>query len=597
MSATPAPAYCPVCGEPRAAGTRFPSQYCGRGACRQAAHRAKGRLIEKFKSRPRKKPIEPPAETLAAMAMRGAWKSGEWFSSEWANTAARRCGIHLAAPALSRLLDELAEDLLDETVTGTGARSFTFPVRSSLAPRNTARDVAIVTPAVNSKRGKRAGAKSGVTVSSPGRSGSDAPTPRAPQAQGQGRQAAAPFTAVSVSMVSPLTIDGGTAFQLKAPVDRWSDQLRSLILLADRDGWKEMPDTWTFDDAEGRPRPAIVRRGNHGGVLLEFADEAQLELYDKAGFAVLIARAGALWAAGGLAGWMRTWLDLANWLIVRRRCPTPDHAHRLGWKTRNLELCADFTGLIFHDADLRRFVGARGRVSRVDSATSPDDDTVETFNLLVRGKNLLAISSHNKSQVLARKDKVLPRKSIYWPTWRAHGYDGTSIVRRVEVRAAGRALRLRTESGKVLDLLDPAHLLDEHMLATFWRDATDRRRLVLKPKRGDGLRGAGVDPRWLAVQAAGAGGTTERTVIDRSDVSLLDLATLRKRALRDFERAFARVVGLSSDPDVGRAATDFAVHAESAPAFMARVAAARASRDVRLSRHRRALVEQLVTSM
>lgn len=283
MSAIPAAAYCPVCGERRAAGTRFAAQYCGRGACRQAAHRAKGRLIEKFKSRPRKKPIEPPAETLAAMAMRAAWKSGEWFSSEWANTAARRCGIHLDAPALSLLLDELAEDLLDETVTGTGARSFTFPGRSSLAPKNGARDVA---------------------------------TPTA------------------------------------------------------------------------------------------------------------------------------------------------------------------------------------------------------------------------------------------------------------------------------------AHLLDAAMLATFWRYATDRHRLVESPTGAAPRHKAPVDQRWLAVQAAGGKGTVERTVIDRSDVSLLDLATLRKRALRDFERAFARVVGLRSEDDAARAASDLAVRAVRDPEFLSRVAAAQETRDVRLAHHRRELAER-----
>src|SRR5262249_43458575 len=116
---------CPVCAEPRAAGTKYPARYCGDGACRQSAHKRKHRLIRRFGVRHTGKATPP--ETIAAMGMRAAWKPGKWFSKQWAATAAGRAGIHLDEEQLATLLRELVEDVLDETVTAEGDRLFTFP--------------------------------------------------------------------------------------------------------------------------------------------------------------------------------------------------------------------------------------------------------------------------------------------------------------------------------------------------------------------------------------------------------------------------------------------------------------------------------------
>lgn len=118
--------YCPVCGEPLAAGTRFPARYCGDGACRQAAHKRKTRLKKRFLSRPRENPVSAPDDTLAAMALRARFGAPVPFTAEQAKIVAGRSGLHLDAVRLAKLLRELVADVLRVTVTPSGER-FSFP--------------------------------------------------------------------------------------------------------------------------------------------------------------------------------------------------------------------------------------------------------------------------------------------------------------------------------------------------------------------------------------------------------------------------------------------------------------------------------------
>lgn len=126
----PPGANCPVCGHPRAPGTRFPSRYCARpkAHCRQRANRRKGALTGRFVGR-RPARLAPPLETLAAMALRQHFGAGAPFTAADARTAAGASAVHLDAAQTAKLLDELVDDglLVAETVTASGRPSFTFP--------------------------------------------------------------------------------------------------------------------------------------------------------------------------------------------------------------------------------------------------------------------------------------------------------------------------------------------------------------------------------------------------------------------------------------------------------------------------------------
>lgn len=578
--------YCPVCAKPRASGSGNPAWSCGDGACRQAAHKRKRRLIARFVAR---HGTAPPRETIAAMGMRAAWKPGEWFSKEWAATAASRSGIHLDEVELDRLLDDLVDEMLDATVTQDGDRRFAFPPPRRRVKGNAAK----ASPSSRNapKRGAQAGVQRGVTVTVPRASESAALAPPAPlAAQGQGRQAAAPITPdPAVKMIAPPTIDGGTAFVLEAEASRWCPELRALLTLRDRVGWKSMPKTVTLHNEDGEVFAAIVRRGKHGEVTLEFRDDAQLNLFDRGGFVVLLTKADALWREG-LATWMNSWFDLASWLVLGNRCSSPEHAFDLGWRTKKVELCADFTGLRLGHQDVHRFVGGsrKNGAGAINSHGYRANGAMETIESSKRSRDALTVGTHNKTQKLG-DDKILPVDSVYAPTWAAHGYDGKSEIRRVEVRAAGTSLHLTERSNAdptgakaTLDLRPPASLLRRSALLLLWRHATTRRfRLALPPKQGSDLRHQPVDPRWVAVQRAGGEARTPRLVVDRSDVRRLSLAALRARAFQRLVRHLARAAGLHTIEDTTAAAITLVMEATADPAFGGLVSASRATRDAR----------------
>lgn len=597
--AMPPGANCPVCGHPRAPGTRFPSRYCARpkAHCRQRANRRKEALTATFMRRRPERP-SPPVETLAAMALRRHLGAGAPFTSADAQTAAGAAAVHLDATHTAKLLDELVDDglLVVETVTPSGRALFTFPAHHR-RPTALADAEAHRARAQPPKRGARAGASHGVTLSSPV-VGLVAPPPRAPKApapkapapKALGRKTVLPDP--FVKLIGPPTVDGFTSFKLLVNEDRWAESLRQLVAASASGGRNALPATIDLADAHGEVCTAIVRYGDHGCVSIEFSDEAQLDLYAKQGFAVLITKANALWSLG-LAEWMTTWFDRASYLLTGLRCRSPKDAALLGWKTSRLELCADFTGLQFFDPDLTCFVGACGGAKRIDSKGFKLDASVETIELGKRGRHALALETHNKTQKLG-VDGVRPEASVYSPTWRGHGWNGKSVVRRVEIRAAGRSLLLvgSTHTTEPLDLREPESLLDKPLLHAFWRQATQRFRLVTPPNGGTDLRHQPVDPRWGAVQNAGGDALAQRFVVDRSEVRRLDLAELQERERRLLVKVLARVVGLGAGNDVARAVRRHVEDVVSTPEFSKRFAAARQSRDARL-RHQTATLRAL----
>jgi hypothetical protein len=276
-------AYCPVCGEPLAPGARNPARYCGDGACRQAAHKRKKRLKKLFLNRPRENPVAAPDDTLAAMALRARFGPGVRFSAEQALIVAGRSGVHLDPTRLANMLRELVQDVLQETVTPSGLR-FSFPSTKRPSLKGYAQTNRVRAP--QPKRGARAGASHGVTVTSR-LATPPAPTPSAPQApaapKALGRKAVVPDPLVK--LIGPPTVDGFTSFKLLVKEEHWAESLRHLVAASASGGRNALPPTVDLADADGEVWTAIVRYGDHGCVSLEFSDEAQLDLYAKQGFA------------------------------------------------------------------------------------------------------------------------------------------------------------------------------------------------------------------------------------------------------------------------------------------------------------------------
>jgi hypothetical protein len=246
---------------------------------------------------------------------------------------------------------------------------------------------------------------------------------------------------------------------MEAPSSRWSPQLRALASKAARG--RRLPSIVNLVDAYGAVLTARVKRGGAGNAInLIFDDDAQLALFPRIGVAFLEAKATALWVHG-VESWMSKWFDWATFLLTGTRCPAPSAAHGLGWTTHRLELAADFTGFELTKQDAERFVNARGGAELVSSKGSERRGLAETINIGRRGNHRLALSTHDKTQVIQSK-KGAPTGSVYAATWRANGWDGIQGVRRVEARAHGRALRLAPCDGTAsdLDLHDPASLLE-----------------------------------------------------------------------------------------------------------------------------------------
>jgi hypothetical protein len=226
-------------------------------------------------------------------------------------------------------------------------------------------------------------------------------------------------------------------------------------------------------------------------------------------------------------------------------------------------------------------VGAGDRARRIDSNGFTGDDTVETINLGERGDHTLALTTHKKTKAVLQRLKCRPEQTVYSATWLADGWDGKSPIRRVEMRGAGRALRLRPKTGALgLDLVNPANLLESGTLRQFWRHTTEHRfRLVVPPARRNDLRHQPVDPRWEAVQQAGGEGGMPRLFVDQSEVCRLHLAALRRRRARELVRTLATCVGLADEDDLQIAMRDVIEEVMKTQAFEQRVAAERERRD------------------
>jgi hypothetical protein len=351
-----------------------------------------------------------------------------------------------------------------------------------------------------------------------------------------------------VGCIAGPTIDGGTTLALEAPSDRWHPELARAVARA----------------RSGEFAPAVLRGPDGQRLAFEvraigrhvsfIGGDAQVDIYPRTGLVLVRASAEGLWTQG-YARWANDWIDRMSFLALESRANVAT-ARELGWKVRNVEVCADFTGLVFFETDVKCFTGPR-RARRIDSGGFRPDGTVETIELGKRARNRIAVETHDKTAWLRKRGDGKPEASMYAPTWRAGGWDGCNAVRRVEVRGHGRALKLRTRSGDVrVDLTDPAALLDATALAAFWRHATTTSRLAVSGRSR--LRRAAVDPRWLAVSSAGGTGPSPRLTVAPDPEACVLAAAARARRARQAMIRSAGVLALVAPDDLAALVADLA---------------------------------------
>lgn len=538
---------CPVCGGPKAPGTRNPSRFCANdnGRCRKKNGKYKAQFTR------RQDPESLPSSTTAAVALvRLLGKRAVPFSPDGARSAFACWGVLLDEARTAALLSELVEDgVLRETVTPQGLTAFELdPELAILARRyrRRAKPNRSSTKKGAQVAGHDAGGDGFVTAKEGPNTGCTRPSAK------RARRRAVPTSnnlvtssvpAASVSNIAPPHIDGGTTLSLKAAKERWVRELQELLPLS------TLPKLLTLTDANGDPVTAEVRRHDRG-VSLIFPHNAQLDVYPRGGHINLIAKAESLWTSS-FREWATRWAANVSLWVLSTPCPTLGDAETLGWKVRNLELAADFTGLVFGNGDQGLFTG-RGKKLDIRSSGFRPDGTIETVQIGGRGRGRLSLATEDKSQAVKANHGCEPSESFYAPTWREYGWDGISNIRRVEVRANGAALVIRNDDGEVFDLTAPAALADETLLHKFWRHATTAICLVQRPAdelRKLRVRTAPLDPRWVAVQNAATDDGTRTFRVRRAPARRLAIKEQIEKTFRDVKRGTASLassLGLSS---------------------------------------------------
>lgn len=272
------------------------------------------------------------------------------------------------------------------------------------------------------------------------------------------------------------------------------------------------------------------------------------------GEAELQMRARVLWREGperALAWWLAAWGYLLLGHPVDADVMRKDErdgcsfAHRMGWRTTGVEVCADYVGAPFHRDDVGSFVGVKS-VATVGEQVSTRGPILEpTIELGGRGSPWSICIYNKTAQVDAAKGGD---SSTYAATWRSFGWeeDGDD-VRRVEVRATGRGLAWHCpETGEVFSMRDPAQSVAPHMVAMLWSVVTTKKRLVV----GDASRSerARLDPRWAAVQwAAGVEPPPPRRFAQARQMRVNAAAAARAKAIRAMLRASMRIAALRGD--------------------------------------------------
>ena len=203
-------------------------------------------------------------------------------------------------------------------------------------------------------------------------------------------------------------------------MERWIEPLRELSQLLTTGG--RLPSTVTLVDGDGVIVTGAVSRirSAHAFDVL-FPGLAQLHFFPLRNLVQLEVKADGIWSLG-VEGWMTRWLDRASLFVTAKRCPDVDEAWLLGWSLDRLELAADFSGLAFSNDDVQLFT-SKSKKELVRSGPGEELGEVETIYIGQRGRDRLALTTHDKSKLL-RREGGTPSTSVYAPVWQANGWNG-----------------------------------------------------------------------------------------------------------------------------------------------------------------------------
>ena len=556
QGASPTTLPCVRCGAPRARGKRNPARYCA-PACRKSAFRYRVRWRKAYEARRHQK---ASPMIVAAVAAAKALELHRHASVAELHEVAMSWQLKLTLGQMVQLLQEMVDDGVLESVAGEYAIAVDFvELRTKYAAekrRQTRRVSASPERGSEVARSHRPGdgfgARSGRHASKErrprrapkGAVPSVAPTgPSAPppaRLAAQPPKAAPTIDASEIHLIAGPRPDGGTWLTLQSNVFEWDPSIAHLAKVRCRS--VDLPPTLNLRDGDGESVVATVHRPERGvGIALTFSEEAQLTFL-LSGRVKLEMRAHGVWRLG-MESWLRRWLSRASWWATGANVSV-DSSFKCGWRVGHLEAAADFVGLKLFNADVTCFT-SRGHPVRTDSEGFKPDGRVETITVGTRRPGAFQVTTHDKSQWL-RKKGLTASTSVYAAEWEMGGYDGSSDIRRIEVRGSGSALRLRADArvkgvrSTPVDLQDPVRLLDEQALRSFVSCGLKTVQLVV-PRVASDLGHRLVDPRWERVASLVAAATPSRLVVDHARARSLSDAELDAKDARLLEQIRARM--------------------------------------------------------
>ena len=301
----------------------------------------------------------------------------------------------------------------------------------------------------------------------------------------------------AIRAVSPITVDGGTRFVAHltkkfAPVGAMREMLRSLRSGPIRRDFHL--GAFVGEPFDTVPTAHVTVSGAHRHILTFYIeDQCWFRWNDETRDLHVQLKAKGLWAYG-YDKVMPYWLGNLARLFTGR---IDEDAIAELFKCTGLELCCDFVGLQFYRADAANFLGAKLNGDSglpVDVWSDEGSQAVETINVGRRTANLSLCIYDKLAQIESVKHGD---HSTYEATHRAHGWDGSSKIVRVEMRFAKEGMVWEND-GLDIDLSNPWTLCDGDDLGMAWSIGCLKRRLIV-PDTATRRERCVSDERWRAV--------------------------------------------------------------------------------------------------
>lgn len=360
-------------------------------------------------------------------------------------------------------------------------------------------------------------------------------------------------------------IDGGTSWAIRAgPMGFrcW----RELVGAAKRGaGSVEWPDPW------GEVVVLALDRGSPGsGAFVLSTGRVRIEIRRRWAEVQITAEAAEV---EGVESWYLREMPRATfWLLGAADCRgsegswVAEWVADLGVEQRRIEICLDVAGWQLAPGD------ERAMVSRSTIHTHwRSEDVLDGIDAGQRNATPNSLSVYDKIAKLASQRG--PERAALLRRWDDYGRELDEPVTRIELRLAGKALRLLTEDGEQLDATHPGAALDGELLGLLWSDGLTRHWMADLSAGRSQVRDNPPMPIWTEARAAG--GHVEAVRL-RRDVAARQLEAIRRHALERLGRVGADVEQLLEGDGSGAAVIDALDSLISSPGWDRDLARARA---------------------